>query len=131
MVELHRAELAKRLGKNIAASRKALGLTQEQVALRLGVEPETISRIERGMTTPSLPTLERIAHTIGVTIAALLGEEPILAKRDYAEQLAAKLEPLGEEERALIMDIIERMSGYLEKADYARKRAMANNDRLD
>jgi len=50
MADKHRSGLAARLGKNIMRGRKALGLTQEQVAVELKVEPETISRFERGAT---------------------------------------------------------------------------------
>ena len=55
------ARLAKRLGGNLSGRRKQLGWTQEMVAERVGVDAETISRIERGAHLPSLPTLDRLA----------------------------------------------------------------------
>ena len=55
------ARLAKRLGGNLSERRKQLGWTQEMVAERVGVDAETISRIERGAHLPSLPTLDRLA----------------------------------------------------------------------
>ena len=45
------ARLAKRLGGNLSERRKQLGWTQEMVAERVGVDAETISRIERGAST--------------------------------------------------------------------------------
>jgi len=55
------AHLAKRLGGNLSERRKQMGWTQEMVAERVGVDAETISRIERGAHLPSLPTLDRLA----------------------------------------------------------------------
>ena len=51
----------KELGKRIKLTRKGQDLTQEMLAERVGVDAETISRIERGAHLPSLPTLDRLA----------------------------------------------------------------------
>ena len=56
-----RQQLGKRLGQRIAERRKALGWTQDQLAERLGVDAETVSRFERGVTVPALVTLDRLA----------------------------------------------------------------------
>ena len=44
--------LAQRLGTQISTLRKTKEWTQADLAERIGVEPETISRFERGATTP-------------------------------------------------------------------------------
>lgn len=54
------------VGKNIQASRKAKGLTQNQLAQELGVEVETVSRYERGLRAPSFPQLEKICSVLDV-----------------------------------------------------------------
>jgi transcriptional regulator with XRE-family HTH domain len=69
------SQLITRLGQNIAKSRKNLGLTQDQLAEAVAVDPETIGRFERGATAPSLGRLEVIAKRLGVSISALLDEE--------------------------------------------------------
>jgi len=75
-VRATKLELPVRLGRNLAARRKALGLTQAGVAERLGVDTETLSRFERGKHVPSLLTLERLAAVLGSTCGALLEEVP-------------------------------------------------------
>lgn len=45
-------QFKQQVGKAIASCRQAKGMTQEQVAERLGVEQETISRFERGAVLP-------------------------------------------------------------------------------
>jgi transcriptional regulator with XRE-family HTH domain len=52
------------LGKNLRAARKKLGLTQEQVAERSGVQAGEVSRIEAGKRDPRVSTLERLAKAV-------------------------------------------------------------------
>lgn len=68
------SKLPARLGRNLASRRKAMALTQAQVAERLGVDTETLSRFERGRNVPSLLTLERLAQVLASTCADLLDE---------------------------------------------------------
>ncbi len=52
-------------GLELAKARKALGLTQAEVAKEIGVPRETLSNIERGSFTGSLRLLERYAERLG------------------------------------------------------------------
>lgn len=62
------------MGDRIRELRGAAGFTQAQLAERLGagVAVETVSRFERGVLVPSLPTIERIAHVLGTDVDGLL-----------------------------------------------------------
>lgn len=60
------------LGKNLRAARKRLGLTQEEVAERSGVQAGEVSRIERGKRDPQVSTLERLAEAVEVPPGRLL-----------------------------------------------------------
>ena len=64
------------LGRGIASRRRAAGLTQEQVAERIGSSAEWISQVERGIGQPSVVTLRNLAGVFGVTVGDLfLGVE--------------------------------------------------------
>lgn len=91
--------------------RKALELTQDQVAARVEVEPETISRFERGVTLPSLTTLARLAEVLGATIAQLLEEEPP-PPFSGADKLAAALSPLSARDQTFVLDIMVRLCAH-------------------
>jgi len=56
--------LEEHIGQRIASLRRAYGMTQAQLAERVDVLPETISRIENGRRTASLALLARIADAI-------------------------------------------------------------------
>jgi transcriptional regulator with XRE-family HTH domain len=60
------------LGKNLRQTRKQLGLTQEEVSQRSGVQAGEVSRIESGKRDPQVSTVERLAKALDVSAADLL-----------------------------------------------------------
>lgn len=60
------------LGKNLRETREQLGLTQEQVAERSGVQAGEISRIERGQRDPQVSTVEKLAAAVKLPPGRLL-----------------------------------------------------------
>lgn len=87
---MHQAETRKEdrdarrraVGERIVRARKAKGLSQSQLALLAGVQAQSISKLERGVFSPSAETLLRIADACGVDprwIAMLEGPETPLA----------------------------------------------------
>ncbi len=60
------------LGSRIAAHRRARGLTQVQVADRMGVSPQAVSKWERGLACPDLTLLDDLSLLLGVGIEELL-----------------------------------------------------------
>jgi len=65
------AKLQKLLGTRVYELRRRLILTQAQFAERVGVSNDTISRIERGIRSPSFDVLERLAKTLDVEVREL------------------------------------------------------------
>jgi transcriptional regulator with XRE-family HTH domain len=62
--------------ETIVNRRKALGLTQEGLAQKLGVTNQAVSKWESGQSCPDLALLPRIADLFGITIDELFGREP-------------------------------------------------------
>ena len=60
------------IGERIKAYRNKLNITQAQLGELSGVEPSNISHIERGATKVSLPTLIKIANTLGASLDDLV-----------------------------------------------------------
>lgn len=56
-------------GRVIKATRKALKMTQEELAELAGVDHTTISRIERGVTHPPARTIKVLTDALGQAIA--------------------------------------------------------------
>ena len=59
------------LGKRIKELRKEKGLTQEQLAETVGIEPNNLSRIEKGRNYPTPENLLKIANALNVSVDKL------------------------------------------------------------
>ena len=64
-----------KLGKNISARRKALGMTQMELADKLGISYQAVSNWERGQTAPDISKLGEIAEILDCSIDELLGSQ--------------------------------------------------------
>ena len=63
------------LGKRIVAHRKRLGLTQDQLAEKMGVTAQAVSKWENDQSCPDISALPQLADIFGITVDALLGRE--------------------------------------------------------
>lgn len=61
----------KKVGKRIKLARKEKGLTQEELAERLDIHETTLSRIETGVSNPSVQTLNKIAKALKIPLSEL------------------------------------------------------------
>jgi transcriptional regulator with XRE-family HTH domain len=68
-------ELAITVGAAARAARVRLGLTQADVAERVGIAMEVYSRMERGKVLPSVTTLRRLCQVLRIGADTLLGLE--------------------------------------------------------
>lgn len=64
--------------------REAAGLSQVQLALRMGVSQGTIAHWEGGTRVPQAGNLIKLAHILNCGIDALLGMEPVEGKEEEA-----------------------------------------------
>ena len=64
------------IGKRISVNRKRLGLTQDQLAEKLGVTAQAVSKWENDQSCPDIATLPRLAEIFGITTDELLGRQP-------------------------------------------------------
>ena len=84
--------------ENLKALRKERGLSQEELAVRLNVVRQTISKWEKGLSVPDAAMLIRLAEVLDTTVSRLLGADvpEDEADRDrLAEQLARINEQLA------------------------------------
>ncbi len=63
------------LGKFISENRKALGITQEELAQKLFVTNKAVSKWEKGLSFPDIALFEPLAEALGVTVAELIACE--------------------------------------------------------
>ena len=85
------------LSENIKNLRKQKGLTQEDLAIRLNVVRQTVSKWEKGISVPDVTLLEKLADVLDTDVGTLLGKtmEPGNDTTQTAEQLARISEQLA------------------------------------
>ena len=80
------------LNENIKAIRKSMGLSQEELAIKLHVVRQTISKWEQGLSVPDSNMLISISEVLETPVSTLLGETIAEPKRDDLKAISEKLE---------------------------------------
>ena len=80
------------LKENIKSIRKAKGLSQEELAIKLNVVRQTISKWEQGLSVPDAEMLISISEVFEIPVSTLLGENISESKVDDLKAISEKLE---------------------------------------
>lgn len=80
------------LSENIKALRKSKGLSQEELAVRLNVVRQTISKWEQGLSVPDSDMLISISEALETPVSTLLGEAVPGPEPDDIKAISEKLE---------------------------------------
>lgn len=83
------------LSENIKTIRKEKGLSQEELAGKVYVVRQTISKWEQGLSVPDSEMLIALSKALETPISSLLGENMIKAEVDDLDILAKKLEVIN------------------------------------
>lgn len=83
------------LSENIKTIRKAKGLTQEELAVKLNVVRQTISKWEQGLSVPDSEILLALSEALETPVSTLLGEAITEPKADDLKVLSQKLEVIN------------------------------------
>lgn len=80
------------LKENIKSIRKSRGLSQEELAIKLNVVRQTISKWEQGLSVPDSEMLVSISEVLETPVSTLLGENISESKVDDLKAISEKLE---------------------------------------
>lgn len=78
--------------ENLKNLRKSKGLSQEELAIRLSVVRQTVSKWENGLSVPDSDLIIKIAEALDTSVSVLLGEEVIADEQSELKAIAQKLE---------------------------------------
>lgn len=117
--------IEKRLGAKITEIRRSQKLTQAELAEKINVSVETISRLERGFSVPSLKTIEKIAVSLNTSLTVFFdfeGQPPIGKKHERElSKLTVFLRTLQIEELSFAHEVIKEILKTLKKHPKACK----------
>ena len=80
------------LNENIKAIRKSKGLSQQELAVKLNVVRQTISKWEQGLSVPESDMLISLSEVLEIPVSTLLGESVIESEVDAVKAISEKLE---------------------------------------
>ena len=83
------------LSENIKRMRKSKGLSQEELAIKLNVVRQTVSKWENGMSVPDSGMLIMLADELDTTVSELLGEPIAEPTTDDLKTISEKLEVIN------------------------------------
>jgi transcriptional regulator with XRE-family HTH domain len=110
--------IEKLIGHSIARIRKDRELTQAQLAEMIDTTVETISRLERGVSIPSLKTLDKISKALHIPIKEFLDVETTHVKKasvNESEKLLAYLQTKRPEDIRMCYRILRNIFEQIEK----------------
>ena len=83
------------LNENIKTIRKSKGLSQEELAVRLNVVRQTVSKWEQGLSVPDADMLISISEVLDTPVSVLLGETVAEKEADELKAISEKLEVIN------------------------------------
>lgn len=83
------------LNENMKTIRKSKGLSQQELAVKLNVVRQTVSKWEQGLSVPDSDMLLSISEVLETPISTLLGENVVESKVDDLKAISAKLEVIN------------------------------------
>lgn len=109
-----------KIGEVIRRRRKALNLTLEQVALAAETDAGNLSRVERGVQSPSFEAVDLIAKALGTSASALFAESDTVREGTppYSKQflrLHKTFEELSPEDQGLALEFLRLLKKQRQK----------------
>lgn len=83
------------LCKNIKAVRKSKGVSQQELAVKLNIVRQTVSKWEQGLSVPDSDMLISISEVLETPVSTLLGETVVEPEADRLKAISEKLEVIN------------------------------------
>ena len=83
------------LSENLKTCRKAKGLSQEELAIKVHVVRQTVSKWEKGLSVPDADLLLALSEALETPVSTLLGETIAAPQADDLKAIAEKLEVIN------------------------------------
>jgi len=104
--------IAMEVGAAFRARRLRAGLSQDQLSELLGVGPEAVSRMERGVVMLTILRLVELSNLLDCPVEAFIPRVSG-STQSGANEIARMLKPLNKKDMQFVMDILERTCAHL------------------
>lgn len=115
------------IGQSIQEARKKAKLTQKELAEKVGIATITVQQYERGVRTPKIETLQKIAQALNIDVGVLYGVEVNKGNPQYLNRLYGKISEEAEKYGRPEEEVVNWINRCLSMSDkYDMSEAVAN-----
>lgn len=108
-------ELSLLLGERIRLRREFLGLSQEAAAFKAGLHAAHYGMIERGKKQATIPTIEKIAGALDVSISELFDFNTRSDTADLTKAVEFYIKNRSNDEQQAILNVVKEITDLLDK----------------
>lgn len=101
-----------KFGKRVKELRKSKGLTQEQIAEMINIEPPNVSKMENGLHFPQPDKIEKIAIALNVGVQELFDFGHIRKKQDLIKYIETTIKSLDTKDLEFVYKFIYNLRLY-------------------
>lgn len=104
------SDTAQRLGKRIRSLRVGLGISQEELAFKAGINSAHLGQIERAVKNPTVDTVDKIAAALHVSISSLFESEPAAigsTESETVNKILAQLSSMTDSRQKDVLKVIK------------------------
>lgn len=120
MDEIKQKKIAKMVGGSVARYRTEAGLTQEEVAEKMGIGNEAVSRMERGAVMPTVARLFEFAELFDCRVNDLMFGASQRTE-DQASEMAFLIKDLAPDDREMVVGLVKTLGARLKGKPQDRK----------
>lgn len=115
------------IGQSIQEARKKAKLTQKELAEKVGIATITVQQYERGVRTPKIETLQKIAQALNIDVGVLYGVEVDKGNSQYLNRLYGKISEVAEKYGRPEEEVVNWINRCFSMSDkYDMSEAVAN-----
>ncbi|MBO5738395.1 helix-turn-helix transcriptional regulator [bacterium] len=104
--------LKQKFGKRVREIRKSKGITQEQIAELISIEPPNVSKMESGLHFPQPDKIEKIANALNVSVQELFDFEHIQKRENLIEYVMNSLSRYDNKTLELVYKFVYNLNIY-------------------
>lgn len=101
-----------KFGKRVRELRRSKGITQEQMAEIINIEPPNVSKMENGLHFPQPDKIEKIANALEVSVQDLFDFEHIKKKQELIKYIESTIKNLDTKDLEFIYKFIYNLKLY-------------------
>ena len=110
VIDSQKQKITAETGQRIRHFRQLRGISQEALALKIGMSPAYLGHLERGLKCPTIDTLHRITDALGISLSDFFSCDNLDSTREQETRIQLAMRQIPPHKMEHIVKIIEEMA---------------------